>query len=311
MDGLGRLCKTSVAMTEDAAKNESANTPATITRRAPAPPGAGVLRFWFGTLGRVLPSPMAVLARRLWLTTRRFPLSARESAVLGAAERRDVEVGGKRVAVYAWGDGPTVLLVHGWHGSAAHFAEFVDPLTAAGYRAVAIDAPAHGESPGTQTTLIEVAAAVEAVGRGIAPVYAVVGHSFGAPCVTTVLAEGRFGVQKAVLISPPAHLEGLLHSFTETLGIPPGVARRLRARLEREFGAHIWERYSPATHAQTLTLPALMIHDADDRSVPIAEAELLSGLWRGARLVRTQGLGHRRILGDVTVIGRVVDFLRE
>jgi pimeloyl-ACP methyl ester carboxylesterase len=281
----------------------------TNARRAPAPAGVKLLRFWFGTAGRVLPGPTTRLAYGLWFKTRRFPLTDRERQVLGTAERFTVQAKGRPVAGYAWGRGPAVFMVHGWHGSAAHFVEFVQPLTEAGFRAVAFDAPAHGDSPGDRTTLPEIVDAMAALAGRVGPIHALIAHSFGVMCATAGLVEKRIASDKVVCISPPAHMESLFVSFADTLGLPPAVQSGFRERFERDFGADVWSRFSPVNHAATLGIPALIFHDTDDRSVPIAEAELLARAWSGARLVRTERLGHRRILADAGVTRQAVAFL--
>lgn len=55
-----------------------------------------------------------------------------------------MQVGGAPVTTYAWGEGPAVLLVHGWSSHTGCMAGFVDPLLERGFRVVAFDAPAHG-----------------------------------------------------------------------------------------------------------------------------------------------------------------------
>jgi pimeloyl-ACP methyl ester carboxylesterase len=277
-------------------------------RRAPAPAGVKLLRFGFGTLGRVLPGPMTAVAYRLWFKTRRFRLTDRERQILGAAERFTVQVSGQPVVGYAWGRGPVVFMVHGWHGSAAHFVEFVQPLTEAGFRAVAFDAPAHGDSPGDRTTLPAIVDAMAALARQVGPIHALIAHSFGVMCATAALIEKHIDSGRVICISPPAHMESLFTSFADTLGLPPGVQGGFRARFERDFGADVWSRFSPVNHAAALRIPALFFHDANDRSVPIEEAELLARRWSGARLVRTEKLGHRRILADASVIRQAVAF---
>jgi pimeloyl-ACP methyl ester carboxylesterase len=295
-------------MTRESVTNVKVSAPP-AARRAPAPAGVKLLRFWFATVGRVLPGPMTGLAYRLWFKTRRFRLTDRERQILGSAERFTVQANGQPVAGYAWGRGPVVLLVHGWHGSAAHFVEFVQSLTKAGFRAVAFDAPAHGDSPGDRTTLPEIVEAMEALAARSGPIHALVAHSFGVICTTLALAQKRIAARRVVCISPPANMQGLLVSFADTLGLPPAIQTRFRARLERDFGADIWTRFSPVHHAAVLELPVLIIHDADDRSVPVAEAEVLAQTWRGARFIRTDKLGHRRILADAGVIRWTVEFL--
>jgi hypothetical protein len=54
--------------------------------------------------------------------------------------------------------------------------------------------------------------------------------------------------------------------------------------------------------------PLLVVHDENDREVPIASGELVASAWPGAVLERTRGLGHRRILRDRRVIERVAEF---
>lgn len=284
-------------------------SPAALPKRAPAPAGVAWLRAAFGILGRVAPPLAARWAYRLWFTTRRFPLSPREAQILGSAERLDVVHNHRPVATYAWGTGPAVLLVHGWHGSAAHFAEFVEPLTAAGFRAIAVDAPAHGATPGTRTTAFEIADALQTIGDQLGPFAATISHSFGTPCLLLALQNG-LAADKVVCISPPATVDGLVDGFSQTVGLPDVVVTRFRAMLERNFGADIWRRLSPIEVARGIDLPALLIHDRDDRAVGIDEAETLARAWSGARLHVTEGLGHRRILGNREVVEQVIAFLK-
>ena len=58
-----------------------------------------------------------------------------------------------------------------------------------------------------------------------------------------------------------------------------------------------------------LEKPLLVIHDVDDREVPFATAEQWVNNSRDARLSRTTGLGHRRILRDPEVIAQAVAFM--
>ena len=281
-----------------------------LKRKAPPPAGLAPLRLAFGTVGHVAPELMAGLAYRLWFKTRRFSPSARERAVLDTAERQTVMHGRLPVAVYVWGKGPTVLLIHGWHGSAANFVEFIEPLTAAGFRVLGFDAPAHGATPGARTNIYEIAGAIGEVIQAHGPADMVLTHSFGAPCALTAMQKNGLAPQRAVCISPPAEVETLLHAFAETLNIPDGVVKRFRTRLEHEFGHDIWDRLSPSHVVRDLDLPALIIHDRYDRAMFFEEGETLAKIWPGAEFYPTTGLGHFRILSDSDVIKRAIAFLK-
>src|SRR6185369_3659191 len=60
---------------------------------------------------------------------------------------------GPDLAVWDWGDGRTVLLVHGWNGNGAQLAGFVPPLLRAGCYVAAPDLPAHGSSGGSRANV--------------------------------------------------------------------------------------------------------------------------------------------------------------
>lgn len=306
-----RTLNTLKLLTTTIVPNATSEQSGVVTRRrGPAPVGLSAVRLLFGILGRVAPGLMSRWAYRLWFKTRRFPKSPRETEVLNTAQRRTVEHDGHRLATYVWGNGPTVLMVHGWHGYSGHFVDFVEPLIHAGFRVVAFDAPAHGDTPGTSTSLPEIAKAMMHLAAQFGPLHAVVTHSFGTPCVTYALSQG-LKTERVVCLSPPARIETMFQTFCATLGLPDPVVARFRRRFESDFGEDLWERFSPENQASEFSMPGLMIHDVNDRAVPIEEAEHLARVWPGARLIRTQSLGHRRILSDPKVIQQTIAFLTE
>jgi pimeloyl-ACP methyl ester carboxylesterase len=246
---------------------------------------------------------------RLWFSSQRFPEPAREKQWLAAAQWSTLTHRDWPLAVYEWGTGPTVLLVHGWHGRGAQLGAFAQPLTAAGFRVVAFDAPAHGRTPGDSTNLPEVSEALLTVARAFAPVHGVVAHSFGVACTLTAIAQG-LAPQRVAALSAPSSIEFLMDSFAARLGLSAPVMAVHRRLMEAQFGRDVWHRFSPRRIAGGLDIPALLFHDDEDHDVPWQEGETLARAWTGAELVRTQGLGHRRILRDPQVVARAVAFMR-
>lgn len=61
-------------------------------------------------------------------------------------EPRIVNAGEVRLAVYEAGDGPAVMLVHGWPEIAYSWKNQIDPLASAGYRVIAVDLKGFGRS---------------------------------------------------------------------------------------------------------------------------------------------------------------------
>ncbi|MES9847744.1 MAG: alpha/beta fold hydrolase, partial [Candidatus Thiodiazotropha sp.] len=114
-------------------------------------------RIVFRVTGWVSPRLGGVLALRLFMTPPRFPIPRREMQVRESASLTRHEIHGETIAVRSWGEGPSVLLCHGWGGRGTQFFALIEALAAAGYRAVAFDAPAHGDSSGKRTNMLKVA----------------------------------------------------------------------------------------------------------------------------------------------------------
>ncbi|HWO17792.1 MAG TPA: alpha/beta fold hydrolase [Kofleriaceae bacterium] len=256
----------------------------------------------------------AGLAERLFTSPRRFPRPPREQAVLAAgrpfrldATLRAPRWGGqpRRIAAWRWGQGPAVLLVHGWEGRGAQLGAFVEPLVAAGLSVVAFDAPGHGDSAGHRAYLPDFADALVAVAAAAGPVHATISHSFGAAAV--LLAHGRGGLDASrnVMIAPNALIHDSVQRFARELSLDEADRAGFAARLEARTGIPLAAlAIEPLAAARDAAL--LIVHDREDREVPLAHGEALAAVWPGARLEVTSDLGHRRILRDPGVIARAV-----
>ena len=52
------------------------------------------------------------------------------------------------------------------------------------------------------------------------------------------------------------------------------------------------------TEIPELTAPVLVVHDRGDAEIPWQHGAAIARAWRGAEMLITEGLGHRRILRD-------------
>ena len=267
-----------------------------------------VVRLLFSVFGRLFPRLMGRWAYSLWFRTRRFPESAAGKRVAAKARRDSLVVDDIPVAVYTWGSGPIVLFVHGWSGRGSQVAAFTEPLIAAGYQVMAIDAPGHGDTPGDRTNILECAAVLLAFNRRYGPVHAAVTHSFGGMVLVYAMNRG-LSVERVVCISAPAQVEYLLDSFAKTLAIPDAVVADMRRRMDARFTDEFWEDISTVVNVRELEVPALIIHDENDHSVPWQQGKIIANAWPGARFMKTTGLGHGRILRNQAVVDAAVDFI--
>ena len=249
-------------------------------------------------------------ACRLFFTPPRARATAAEQRVIAEAMPLVVPFRGQDLTGYAWGEGPSVLLVHGWCGRASQLGAFVQPLVEAGLRVVAVDAPAHGESPGERSSLFEFADLVGFLAEREFISRAVIGHSMGAASAVMALGRGA-AVERAVLISPIFRLRDRVTRFADRSGLGADAERALVREMEARYGARAWEDSSLDVIAGDLDVPALVVHDRQDAEIPFADGERTADSWRGARFLATSGLGHRSLLRDRTVIESVARFCIE
>jgi hypothetical protein len=255
----------------------------------------------------ISPPAATRLAQRLLFTPVRARVRDEERGVLASGERFSLVAGGQRVAGYAWGEGPTVLLVHGWGGHAGQMTTLVGPVVAAGFRAVAIDLPGHGESEGSLSSLVHCAKAIAGAAALFKPVRGLVAHSFGAAASTYAMSQG-LPVGRAVFFAPPARFESFWSRFQVGVGVPEEIMRRVMRRAESWLDVR-FEGLAPVDLASGMTTPLLVLHDPQDREMPFEDGVELAGRWPGAEIRPAQGRGHLRILRDEGCVGEAVEFL--
>lgn len=266
-----------------------------------------VLRWVFALISRLVPPLATRLAAYLWCLPKRGLIKSEERVILAEAHSSRLNTGMGQLAVWSWGEGPVVLLLHGWGSRASRLVEFVNPLVGKGYRVVAFDAPAHGDSEGRTTTGPYIARSLEVVASHVGEVKSVIAHSMGCWVTALALRDG-LKLERAVFIGPPVDMDYYSRMFALQTGFTEKVQRMAERRLEEETGVP-WSRLDPETLFGGYDIPLLIVHDREDPVTPLAQAEILHDVWSGSELFVTTGLGHRLTVRDPNVVARAVEFV--
>ncbi len=272
------------------------------------------VKWAFAIFGLVFPKAAAKIAFRIFTTPRSRAVHKRTDDLIESARIFEILYGKIILKGYEWGRGErTILLVHGWESRGTALRSFVPGLVAAGYRVVAFDGPAHGNSGGKQTNLPEFGGAVKAVLNQIGHVHGLITHSFGGSTSVFALAhlDNSMEVEKLVLIAVPASTRKVIHDFTKLVGLPKRTVEALKKILHTKLnGLHFHDTDLIESLAKAKVGEVLIVHDKFDPSVNFESAEAIFEKYDHASLLVTQGLGHFNLVKNPEVIHRVTNFLR-
>jgi pimeloyl-ACP methyl ester carboxylesterase len=262
-------------------------------------------------MDRIAPAVAARAVTRTWF---RLPAGPPATRLPDGGAPFEQASQGSVVRGHAWGDGPVVYLVHGWAGRGGQLAAFVEPLVHRGHRVVLFDGLSHGDSgpgpSGARTSNgVELARSLDDVATRFGPAAAVVAHSMGAVATLLAVRHGWLGTDRLALLAPMTSYAGAFTPFAEHLGLSTRTRELVDRAVARRVGLPTEEFDVAFLAGEVEPVPTLVVHDRGDRQTPYAESvRLVEGL-PDARMITTQGLGHRRLLTDPAVVGSVASFV--
>jgi predicted alpha/beta hydrolase family esterase len=248
---------------------------------------------------------------RLFFQPVRYPLPEKEKKAESFAQPFSFEAANKRIQAYAWGPAgsPYVLLVHGWSGRATQFRRFVKPLLAKGYSVIGFDGPAHGHSQGSKTHIVEFEETLQKIVALKGVPDTVIAHSFGGGAVLMAAMHG-LPIKKLINISSPTIGDEIINTYLRAIRGSPATGTFFKEYVLRAYGKP-FDEFTALHFIRHLPAPLslMLVHDANDREVSLAHAEALIRVYPSAKLLRTEGLGHTRILKDNEVIQACETFI--
>jgi pimeloyl-ACP methyl ester carboxylesterase len=244
---------------------------------------------------------------------------ARADAFMQTARHHRVAVGRDCVCVHEFRpensarEAGRVLVLHGWRSRTEFMMGIIEGLRAAGFRVFSIDLPGHGRSGGRRLTMMKAVEAVGQVDQWFGPFAAVVAHSFGGAVAANATAGSPDAVPpmraaRLVLIAAPDSISNIIDGFSNQLGIGERSRAAMAGRIERLAGRRLQDFDGSRLVARS-RLPTLVIHAPDDREVPAKEARSYAAAGEHVQLQWADGLGHRRILSDASVVSQIVTFV--
>ncbi len=271
-----------------------------------------LVRLGFGTAGRLFPDTAARVAYQLFSTPRVRAKHSVSDHLLESARLFEFLYGRQVLKGYEWGKGEqVVLLVHGWESRGTALRSFVPALVEKGYRVVAFDGPAHGNSDGKSTNIIHFAGAVRAIIRQIGGVHGIITHSFGGASTVFALSNTlpAIEVEKLVLIGTPNRMTRVFNEAAASMKLPTRVKKRFWDLLERKLGTPLDQADLSKAADRVKVKDLLIVHDRFDPVVAFRSAEEIHEAWENSTLLISEGYGHYRLMKNPDLVRRVTEFI--
>lgn len=206
-----------------------------------------------------------------------------------------------------WGSGKTIALFHGWGAQRGRLTEFVKPLQIAGYRIIAVDARAHGDSAGDKTNAVDYSHMVLELSKKMGDLEAIIAHSMGAGAAVYALELGM-QVDKLVLLAGAYNWEYQIKVFAKMMGFSLDMQDKFYEHSKTLID-NTTDWGNVARFAANFKQSALIFHDSEDKTVPYQDSLELAQNWQNSEFVTLQGLGHSDLVTDKDVIAKSVDFI--
>jgi predicted alpha/beta-fold hydrolase len=263
-------------------------------------------------VNRIYPIVEKTLPRTAWnwackqfFTPIKIDFTKKELDFLTTSSASFLDINDKKIAIYEWGKGRTVILQHGWGGKGVQFVEMIKALVTTGFHVVVLDAPAHGNSTGKWTSAFEFMEVIEVLNRKYSTVHSYIGHSMGGLVLLNVLAAG-IKLNQVIIINTPTKSDSVMNAFLGIIGGSQETAKYLRSYIERKYNRSFDSLFSPLIPPE-YTKDIMVIHDKKDRQVTFDTIAKTKELLPNASFYFTEGLGHTRILYAKDVVEVVVD----
>jgi len=200
-----------------------------------------------------------------------------------------------------------VLLVHGWSGRGTQLVSIAKAFKELNYTIISFDAPGHGNSIKDTANMKHFIEAIVEINNIYNGFDAIIGHSLGGMSVINALGRG-VQTNKAVIIGSGNKTNLIIDDFLSTIGMSRKLAPKLIKLFEHKYNDTI-ANYDVEKHTSQVKNPVLIIHDKNDKDVPYHASEQIVSKIENCTLLLTEGLGHRKILGDEKVIEKIVQFV--
>ncbi len=273
------------------------------------------LRTKFKTISKLAPATAGRMAFDLFCTPYPKYKKRKAPAIFHHATKRTVVLKDQtKIQGFEWLPNQpyeqTVLIAHGYASFAYKFEHYIAPLLKMGYRVLAFDAPAHGQSEGKYIHVVVYQEAIQQIMQQDGPVHHFIGHSLGALTLSMIAEQvDQPDARKFVLIAPATKTTTTFANFFKMMHLNEVTKTAFLNEVSRRTHHNV--DYFAADRALTnYGGPLLWVHDEKDMVCPFEDIlDFKKNASSNIKFLITNGLGHNKVYKTAEVMDQIMAFL--
>lgn len=249
--------------------------------------------FYINSLSYIMPNKALIMAYGYFSEPRNGKLSSNNlPKILQEATKKMIPHGQHYFQTYTWqGSENKILLVHGWESNASRWEKLIRLLIKSGSTIIAIDAPAHGLSSGTEFNIPTYTEFINVFSETHKPKF-IIGHSMGGvACAYYQHNYQQKHLEKMILLGTPSDFNVLMQNYINLLGLNHKVSQLIKTYIKQRFRINT-DEFTSQNFLKNTTISGIIAHDIHDDVISISESKKIASAWKNAQYIETQNLGH-------------------
>jgi len=273
------------------------------------------LRTKFKTISKLAPAIAGRMAFELFCTPYPKYKKRKAPAIFHHATKRTVVLTDQtKIHGFEWlpskPNDQTVLIAHGYASYAFKFEHYIAPLLKMGYRVLAFDAPAHGQSEGKHIHVVVYQEAIQKIMEQAGPIHHFIGHSLGALTLSMIAEKiDQAEARKFVLIAPATKTTTTFANFFKMMHLNE-VTKAAFLQDVSNRTSHTVDHFAADRALANYKGPVLWVHDEKDMVCPFEDIiHFKEKAPSNIKFLITNGLGHNKVYKTAEVMDQIMTFL--
>jgi pimeloyl-ACP methyl ester carboxylesterase len=273
------------------------------------------LRTKFKTISKLAPAIAGRMAFELFCTPYPKYKKRKAPAIFHHATKRTVVLTDQtKIHGFEWlpskPNDQTVLIAHGYASYAYKFEHYIAPLLKMGYRVLAFDAPAHGQSEGKHIHVVVYQEAIQKIMEQAGPIHHFIGHSLGALTLSMIAEKiDQAEARKFVLIAPATKTTTTFANFFKMMHLNE-VTKAAFLQDVSNRTSHSVDHFAADRALTNYKGPILWVHDEKDMVCPYEDIiNFKENAPSNIKFLITNGLGHNKVYKTAEIMDQIMTFL--